>query len=167
MHGYLRMVIALCLLTGSLLATKPVAQAQSNALKQGKMKVIGRYPKKKLKEGKRSFRYHVLEEGNKFRMRVGGPTAVILLVRGFGRNQVTFELNMDGEKEDQVRLQVVKRPKSIYFRVPEGTHEMMVVPSAKVMVRPIPKRRKPRKGEKVVKWKEVIEVASVPLVAPK
>ena len=143
------------------------ARPPGKQLKPGKVQVLGRYPKKRRRDGKKTVRYYVLEEGNKFRLRVGGPASIVLLARGFGKNRVTFDLQLDGAQEDQAELQVVmKVSRGLYIEVPEGTHRVIVKPSAKVLVRPVRVRRQAMPGELVVVWKgPTKDIPVVPLVA--
>ncbi len=147
-------ILAMCVLAASWLLPGPAALAQKGkVLRPGKLQVVGRYPKKKMKEGKKPYRYSRVEAGEKFRLRVGGPTAVMMITRAAGKKRVTFNLDMDGKKTGEVQIEVLKVTRSFAFRVPEGTHQIEVVPSSAVLFRPMA-IKKPRKGVPVVAWKD-------------
>ena len=133
------------------------AQPATLDLKPGEIQPIGRHPKRTIKEGKKNLRYYVLDSGKDFRLRIGGPTSVVLLARGFEKGKMSFALDLDGKQKGEAGLEVVRRvSRSIYFEVPQGTHQLTVVPSTKVMVRPRKVRRRAKPGDLVVAWKEAV-----------
>jgi len=112
-------------------------------LRAGKIQVVGRYSKTKKKDGKKEHRYFVLEEGNKFRLRVGGPASLVILARGFDKGEVTFELTlnnaMKGESKEE---KVTEQPTLPSPPPPEKKKETVVVsppqpPSAEGKIEPV------------------------------
>ena len=136
------------------------APALAEDLPAGKVKLIGEYEKQREKEADREKTYFVLEKGEVMRLRAGGPTSFVLLARGMKRARVTFELKLDADKTGKVSLVVLRKPSRGFFvDVPDGTHLIQISASRDVVLRPKKVRRKPRKGEQVIAWREVPEPA--------
>ncbi len=160
-------ILALYALAVACLLPAPAAHARKGkALRPGKLQVVGQYPKKKMKEGKKQFRYSQVKAGEKFRLRVGGPTAVRMLTRAAGKKRVTFKLEMDGKKTGEVQIDVLKVSRAFAFQVPEGTHLVEVAPSSPVLFRPVATRGRLRKVIPVVSWKEAADDVGVVAIAP-
>jgi len=122
--------------------------------KTGKVKMVGKYERVKLKEGKKQKTYFVLEAGKQLQLKAGGPTAFVLLGRSKVKRQVTFELDMDGEQTGQAKIELLKKiSRGFYVKVPEGAHQLTIVSSQDVMVRPVKRTRKPNAYEPLVSWK--------------
>ncbi len=138
-------------------------------VKPGSVKLIGKYQKRRLREGKKKKTYFVVGAGERIRIRAGGPTAFSLLARGNRRMKVDFELLMDGEQNAALTLTVQKKKsRGFYVEIPAGEHEVAITVSKRVLVRPV-RSRQPKPGQAVVAWqgKPSTELAVLPpLVAP-
>ncbi|HUU01523.1 MAG TPA: hypothetical protein VM425_08800 [Myxococcota bacterium] len=123
-------------------------------LRPGKVQVMGKNIKKRLKEGKRSYRYFVLRHGARLRIRAGGPAALLLLARGDKKCKATVLFVGDDGREGEVTIELTDRfSKSIFFELPPGTHTVNVTSSVDIAARPVHVRRRPRADEPVVAWK--------------
>ncbi len=143
----------------------------AKALAPGKFKVVGKYDRKKIKEGKIDRNYFLIKTGKELRLKAGGPTSIVLLVRGGKKLQVTFDLTLDGEQAEQAKLEVSGRvSRGIYLKIPEGTHVVSVKSSRRIWLRPNKAKRGPQKGQPMVAWKakaaEAEKVAAAPEAKP-
>jgi len=119
--------------------------------------VLGRYKKKLRKEGGKAKAYYLVEKGNTFRLRAGGPISVVLLARGFKHQQIYFAFDLDAKKKADLKLDVpIKISRSIYLKLPAGTHEISLKASDTVLFRPVRVKRGPVKGEQTVSWKDAV-----------
>jgi len=165
-----RILIAFCcyLIAGLFSATALADDPDGEKLKPGKIKLVGRYKRVRLKEGKKQKTYFVLPPDGRLRLKAGGPTAFVLLARGYAKGRVSFDLDMDGEKNGNAELRLNKRfSRSFYVKIPQGTHAILIEASGKAMVRPVKKSGKPRPKQLVVAWQDKKEpsLALVPLVS--
>ena len=129
------------------------------------VQVIGRYPMKPRRDGRKRFKYHLVNKGMKFRLRVDGPGNLILWTRGFGRGLVRLKLEQDAKARGEVRLDAMpKVSRGVYLTLPRGSFEVTVIPSNRVLFRPEPTGRPPRKGEIVRDWRDREEAAPEPPV---
>ncbi len=153
----LRPIVKICVLSffiGLGFSGRP-AQAAPKTLKAGKIQVLGHYKKKRRKEGGKAKPYYLVDKGNTFRLRVGGPASFVLLTRGFKKQEISFDLALDAKKKAVAKLGVlVKFSRAIFLKLPAGTHVVGLTASAGVLLRPVRVRRGPVKGELVIAWKE-------------
>lgn len=149
----------------TLFLSMPGVRAEGAKLAPGKIKLVGRYSKKKLAEGPRRKTYFELPAGGRMRLRAGGPTSFVLLVRGDSRKSVKLELDLDGEQAGQTELDLLAGvSRGVYIKVPAGTHLVKITTSARVFLRPRKVKRGPAMGESTLAWRPRKEDASLELV---
>ncbi len=149
LSGVLGAVLVIAGPTGS------AAQPAMKELAPGKVRVLGKYPKKPRKDGGKVYQYYLVDKDKPFEVRLGGPASVVLMARGVGKGGVSIGLELDEGDEKRIEMQLLpKKSRAMYLKVPEGTHQLQVKSSARVLLRPLGVEREPMAGEQVVAFEE-------------
>jgi len=161
-HRPFRSFLVIGFLAGALLVPQSAVKAQP---KPGKIQVLGSYPKKPRRDGKKRFKYHLVNKGKKFRFRALGPVNMVLWTRSFGKGKgkVRLELEQNSKTRGDVKLDVVpKASRGVYLTLPKGSHTVTVIPSMRVLFRPAKVDRPPRRGEIKLDWRDEEKAAPEP-----
>ncbi|RME19413.1 MAG: hypothetical protein D6806_18345, partial [Deltaproteobacteria bacterium] len=131
-----------------------LAQRAPSELPAGKIRLRGRYEKKKLREGRRRVTFYGVQAGGKLKLRAGGPASIVLQCRGKKPQKATLVFELDGKLEAKEELALGTRKSSaFYLRIPPGTHMLVVSTPVGALFRPVRVRRGPMRGEKEVEFK--------------
>ena len=146
-----------------------LAGPKDKALKPGKIKLVGKYERKKFKEGKKDKTYFQVKAGKAIRLRVGGPASIELLAQSDKKVRAAFVIKLDGGKSKRAKLTVGSDvARGIHVKVPEGTHLLSVKSSKGIWLRPKRTKKGPKRGQPVVAWKAKAapRVAAAPKAKP-
>lgn len=158
MHMIGRLTVAAWCVACLSAASDRSAMAQGTELQPGKVVLVGTYPSKTRREGRKARTYYLAGKQKEFRLRAGGPSSVVLLVRGVRPGRVQLGFKMDTGESGEVRLYLGrKRSRGVYLRIPAGTHLVTMRGTQPVLIRPLRVKRGPRKQETQVAWREPVK----------
>ncbi len=153
------------------LASPVYSSGKAVLLAKGKVKLVGRYTTKKVKEGNRPKTYFNLQKSRKMRLKSGGPVNLVLLLRGLRAEKLNCELYLDGNDKRSTTMKVSNRAsRGIYVKIPIGQHRLSLQCDRNVWFRPLKSKKGPQAGQEVIAWSGHSDknrnLELVPLVPP-
>ncbi len=125
----------------------------SSVATKGKVKLVGRYRTKKIKEGRRNKTYFNLKKSRKLELKASGPVDVVLLFRALKSGHTKCELNLDGKDTRQKSIKVSSRVSlGLFLKIPVGAHRLAVECDRNLWFRPLKSKKGPQSGQQVVAW---------------